>query len=138
MNNEPHERMENLEITLLDDGSVELKQGFLEEVFVTIHPCHLDHLAKLTGYVREDEVERKIQQACARLHDRVEMLAALLTAYAKDDERLRLLVEACMGAKNAAGAKGAASKMPATTSSIARNGRGQQLDLTYFSTEDSV
>lgn len=138
MNNELHECIEDLEITQLTDGSMKLKQGFIEPSIVILHPCHLDYLAKVTGYVREDEVERQVQQACARLQDWVALLAAQLTAYAKDDERLRQVVQACVGATKTAGAKMGTPESSAVTASTARNDCGQQLDLTYISPEDTA
>lgn len=133
MKTEHNERMANLEITLLDDGSVELTQGYLEDASLIIHPCHLDFLAKLTGFVRKDEVEHEVRRACAHLHDRLNVLAAVLTAYAKDDERLRSVVDACVGPKKTTGAKGAEPKASTATLGISHNGNGQQPDLAYSS-----
>ena len=81
------ERVLELDIEVLDDGGVELKQGEVDcyDISVLLHPCHLDVLAGLTGFVRAAEVAR----ACERLQDRLNLLIGLVEAHTQPSDPLR-------------------------------------------------
>lgn len=84
--------LDRLDIDLLDDGCVELKQGTFEyyDISVTLHRCHLDLLARMTGYVPADEVGR----ACERVQDRLRLLASMVEAHTQHGAPLRAAVAA--------------------------------------------
>ena len=98
MKNDLDERMEELGIVFLDDGSVKLHQGSLDgyELFVTLHPCHLDYIGKFTGYVSKADAQEAVHRASANLYERIHVLATLLHEYTKDDETMRAVVAALL------------------------------------------
>lgn len=91
----PDERLYELEIAACDDGDYLLSQGLDlngDEYTIRLHRTQLDLLAGLAGYVSENEVAR----ICARLKDRLNILAALIHSQTDEDSPLRAAVAAIM------------------------------------------
>lgn len=89
--NNPDERLYELEIAACDDGDYLLTQGFDgggDEIMVRLHRTQLDLLAGMAGYVSENEVAR----ICARLKDRLNILAALIHSQTDEGSPLRAAV----------------------------------------------
>lgn len=97
MTRDPDECLLELDIEMLDNGDVLLRQGVIDhyDISVILHPCHLDLLASLTGFVRIAEVGR----ATERFQDRINLLAALIDAHTKPGDPLRAAAAVLAGAR---------------------------------------
>ena len=98
MNHEGRTSLAQLDIELLADGGFELKQGEIDsyDISVVLHPCQLALLASMAGFVPVAEVAR----ACERLHDRLDLLAAMVRAHTKEGDPLRAAVAVLTGNQN--------------------------------------
>lgn len=89
----PDERLYELEIVACDDGDILLSQGYDdcgEEIMVRLHPCHLDLLADMSGFVSANEVAHTLQH----MNDRLNLLAAMVEAHTRQGDPLRAAVAA--------------------------------------------
>jgi len=93
---QPDEKIYELDITQCDDGDLLIEQGrcwsCAESVPIRLHRSQIPVIAEMGGFVAADEVTH----ATERMRDRLNLIASLVRAHTKLGEPLRIVVDDLM------------------------------------------
>lgn len=96
--NEYDEKDWGIEIARCDDGDLLISQGEShcgcgDEILVRLHRAHFPLIAEYMGFIPAVE----LPQATERLHDRLNLMAAMVNAHTTPDSPLRAACAAIVG-----------------------------------------